>query len=188
MKFEYQKVTREKSKCLRRKFIEAFINKSHELYARIDGVSADEEVTDFEGYTESYLWSCLKSEYKVQADFYSMMNYLGKMEKEKVYAMWDVRPKKVIYPVKVNFYKHPYLDNFRTDDVIEIAPKELCEILLRDQHIDEKCSFIREICDTYLPDDVYIFDETFSWVMAITHEANENHDRCCFGKYSSEQV
>ena len=102
MKFEYQMVMREKSEYLRKKFIDSFINKSHELYALIDGVSADEEVTNFEGYMESYLWSCLKSEYKVKTDFYSMMNYLGKMEKEKVYAMWDVRPKKVIYPFKVN--------------------------------------------------------------------------------------
>ena len=180
MNYDYKKLSKEKADRLRLEFTEKFIDTSHRLYKYIDGVSADETKNWDEGYIESHLWSCLMEEYKRSSEFYSMMRALGKMEQEKVYAMWDVRPKKIIRPCEE--YVPQYLIYFRTDDVIEIAPKELCEMLLREHHIEERAKLIGDVCTRFLPEDLYVFDESLSWFMAFTHEefTVNNEQRLCF--------
>jgi hypothetical protein len=182
MNYDYKKLSKEKADLFRSGFISKYVDTSHELYKYIDGVSADETKNWDEGYIESHLWSCLKADCKRKTEFYSMMRELGKMEQKKVYVMWDVRPKKVIRPYEVKEYIPQYLSYFRTDDVIEIAPKELCEMLLREHHIEERAKLIGDVCTRFLPEDLYVFDESLSWFMALTHEefTVNNEQRLCF--------
>ena len=180
MNYDYKKLPKEKADLLRGEFTKKFIDTTHRLYKYIEGVSADEPKNG-DDYMESHLWSCLKKEYKRSTEFYSMMRALGKMEQEKVYAMWDVRPKKIIDPFGCRENIPQYMQFFRTDDVIEIAPKELCQMLLREHHIEENARLIGDICIRYLPEDLYVFDESLSWFMALTHEeftANNEHRLC----------
>lgn len=173
MNFNYKKLSQPMAQMLRAQFIDKFINKNHPLYNNIDGISADKDVQD--GYTHSHLWSCLKI--KQTAEFYSMMRELGKMNCPTVYAMWDVYPKNSFN----KGYVPEYLQFFRTDDIIELTPKELCEMLLREHHIEERASVIGDICTRYLPEDLYIFDYSLSWFMALTHEEiYTNNTRLCY--------
>ena len=61
--------------------------------------------------------------------------------------------------------------------MISIEPRELCEVLLHDHHIGE--DRIVDMSRYFLREDVYMFDETCTWYVALTHEEH-NQKRLCF--------
>lgn len=180
MKFEYTKLPADEAYTLRDKFIDTFVNTSCETYIKYIRDRKADDVVDGMGFLVSFLWCCLDRTNVRRVDFYSTVKHLQKMKNERVFVMWDIRPLKVIYPEWCRVREPDYLRNFRSDDVISIAPEELCEILLRDHHIE--AHRIGDVWLQFLPEDLYVFDETFTWLMAFTHEEYTTHNekRLCF--------
>lgn len=182
MYFDYTKIPEEKAYALRKKFIDTFVDTSHNLYVRcIRDIKANESVKA-EGLVVSFLWSCLQKDMAYKVDFYAAMRYLYRLKKEKVFVMWDIRPEKVVYPQEWQTYP-VYIPEceilMKSDEVISIEPKELCEVLLHDHHIEEHR--IGDISRYFLREDVYIFDETCTWYIALTHEEDTaRKKRLCF--------
>lgn len=182
MYFDYAKIPEEKAYALRENFIDAFVDTSHDLYVRcICDIKANETVKG-EGLIVSHLWSCLRKDSANKVDFYAAMRYLYQRKNEKVFVMWDIRPEKVVYPPEwpaVCTYTPECELLLKSDEVIAIEPKELCEVLLHDHHIEEHR--IGDISRYFLREDVYIFDETCTWYIALTHEEDALlKKRLCF--------
>ena len=178
MNFVFTKIPIEKAYALRGKFIDTFVDTSHDLYVKyVRDVRADDTVQ--EGLVVSFLWSCLKKNNARIVDFYDAMRYLHRLENEKVLVMWDIRPENVCpesgreYPACIP----PCEMVLKSDEMIAVEPKELCEVLLHDHHIDEHR--LGDISQNFLRDDVYIFDEACTWYIALTHEEHQEK-RLCF--------
>ena len=180
MHFDYTKVPKETAYALRSNFIDAFVDTSHELYVKyIRDLRADETVQG-EGFRVSFLWSCLRSGTADTVDFYAAMRYLYQLKNETVYVMWDIRPEKMIYPKSWSEYPSytpPCEILLKSDEMISIDPRELCEALLHDHHMEE--DRILDASRYFLRQDVYIFDETCAWYVALTHETHDQK-RLCF--------
>lgn len=72
--------------------------------------------------------------------------------KRRMFIMWDIHScERILIP---NYWKFPKTKIISTDAGIE--------------------SFKHD-----LPEDVYIFDDTFSWSVIYTHETDEKEDRYC---------
>jgi hypothetical protein len=69
---------------------------------------------------------------------------------QKVYVMWDLHSKERSYP------------NFRRDVEINVNSIDLLHGL------------------EFLPEDIYIFDDSFQWTMILTHEDTREETRACF--------
>ncbi|MBQ8408987.1 MAG: helix-turn-helix transcriptional regulator [Clostridia bacterium] len=177
--FSTWQIPKEKAYELRKKFIDAFVDTSHDLYVRyIRDLRAD-DIMQAEGLIVSHLWSCLKKSNAEIVDFYDAMCYLNQRQNEKVFVMWDIRPEKVIYPQSWSAYRTytpPCEILFKSDEIISIEPKELCEVLLHDHHMVE--DQIVDMSRYFLREDVYVFDETCTWYIALTHEEHNNKRLC----------
>lgn len=95
-----------------------------------------------------YLWDCL-IEYK--ATYFEEINkYRGILG--EVLVFWDIHSKdRILIP---EYWK------FGKDNVLKLSFEALMNNL------------------QYLPEDIYIFDESFKWTLVLTHEDN-NGDRIC---------
>jgi hypothetical protein len=180
MNFDYTKIPTEKAYALRKQFIDAFVDTSHELYVKyIRDVQAS-DIVQGEGLVLSHLWSCLHKSTAHVVDFYAAMRYLYRLKNETVYVMWDIRPEKIVYPKSWSDYPSytpPCEILLKSDEMISIDAKELCEVLLHDHHIAE--DRIVDMSRYFLREDVYIFDATCTWYIALTHEEH-NQKRLCF--------
>jgi len=184
MHFDYTKIPMDKAYELRKRFIDTFVDTSCEHYVKyIRDLKVNEPVNG-EGLIVSHLWSCLKKDNNYLVDFYSAMRYLYQRKNERVFVMWDIRPEKVVYPEHWPKFFKPYIPEYeilmKSDEVISVEPKELCEVLLHDHHMEEHR--IVDINRSFLREDVYVFDETFTWYIATTHEEYTTHNekRVCF--------
>jgi len=184
MYFDYTKIPMDKAYELRKRFIDTFVDTSCEHYVKyIRDLKVNEPVNG-EGLIVSHLWSCLKKDNNYLVDFYSAMRYLYQRKNERVFVMWDIRPEKVVYPEHWPKFFKPYIPEYeilmKSDEVISVEPKELCEVLLHDHHMEEHR--IVDINRSFLREDVYVFDETFTWYIATTHEEYTTHNekRVCF--------
>lgn len=180
MNFDYTKIPRENAYALRKKFIDAFVDTAGELYVKcIRDVQANDTVQG-KGLVLSHLWSCLHKGTAHVVDFYAAMRYLYQLENETVYVMWDIRPELIVYPKSWSDYPSytpPCEILLKSDEMISIEPRELCEVLLHDHHI--AVDQIVDMSRYFLREDVYIFDETCTWYVALTHEEH-NQKRLCF--------
>ena len=98
MNFDYIKIPTEKAYALRQKFIDTFVDTSHDLYVKYIRDLRASDTVQGEGLVVSFLWSCLHKSRGDIVDFYNAMRYLHRLENEKVYVMWDIRPENVICP------------------------------------------------------------------------------------------
>lgn len=183
MQFEYTKIPYEEAYLFRKKFIDTFVDTSKDSYIKyIKNLQAN-DIVKAEGFLVSYLWCCLKKNVAYKVDFYDAMRYLHRQKSERVFVMWDIRPSEIIYPEAwQNFstYTPPCELILKSDEVISITPKELCEVLIHD-HYAEACR-LRDIIECFLREDLYVFDETLSWHIALTHgeDSENNNNRLCF--------
>lgn len=98
-----------------------------------------------------YLWDCFNSLQLVSEDECSQ--YLNKFE--HFFIMWDINSKDYIYTP--NYWKYP------KEAVLKVSREDY-----------------EKIKDT-LPEDIYIFDESFTWSIVLTHETGYDDERyCCF--------
>ena len=180
MNFTYTKIPPKTACALRKKFIDTFVDTSHDLYVKyIRDMRADSTVKA-EGLVVSFLWSCLHKSNACIVDFYAAMRYLDQLKNEQVFVMWDIHPENVIYPPSWQAYPAytpPCEIVLKSDEIISVEPRELCEALLHDHQIEEHG--IGDINQYFLREDVYIFDETYTWYVALTHEEH-NQKRLCF--------
>lgn len=96
-----------------------------------------------------YLWNCLKNRETV-----SEKDALERASQaEKVLVMWDLNSKDMI--LVPNYWKYP------KSAVLELPGSKLESIL------------------PTLPEDVYFFDESFTWAVALTHEYSDKGRRYC---------
>lgn len=179
MDFKYTKLTSKKAYMLRNNFIKNFVDTSHQYYIKfIQNLKADDVLSGI-GFTISFMWNCLNKNNRRTVEFYSAIRYLYGLKKERVFVMWDIRPRKLTYPGDCHrFHTFTYECErlLKSDEVISIDPKELCEVLLHDNHIREH--WIMDISKFFLREDLYIFDETFTWYIATTHESkSSNYDK-----------
>ena len=107
-----------------------------------------------DGYCyNGYLWDFLKEKCVVSETF---CNYwLQALNNGFFYVFWDNHSKDKIWIQ--DYRKYP------KDSIIKVSWQEYCEQ--------------RE----YLPEDIYIFDETYEWSICMTHEWFDKGKRyCCF--------
>jgi len=178
MHFEYTKIPEEQAYALRKRFIDTFVDASNDLYVRYIRDLRANDTVNAEGFVVSFLWSCLKKNNAYKVDFYAAMRYLHQQKSEKVFVMWDIRPAKMIYPKAWQDYPTytPACELLlRSDEVISITPKELCEVLIHDHHIEMHS--LGDISEYFLREDVYVFDETCTWYIALTHEEVDTHNK-----------
>ena len=180
MNFDYTKIPTEKAYALRKQFVDAFVDTAGEQYVKYIRDLRAEDTVQGEGLVLSHLWSCLHKGTAHVVDFYAAMRYLYQLENETVYVMWDIRPELIVYPKSWSDYPSytpPCEILLKSDEMISIAPRELCEVLLHDHHIAE--DQIVDMSRYFLREDVYVFDETCTWYVALTHE-EYNQKRLCF--------
>ena len=174
MEYRYTEIPKEKAKKLREKFIESFVNTTNWQYEKlIRDVKADDIIKHYEGYMVSYLWCCLRDDIaKRWIRFEEAAELLKKINGE-AYIMWDIRTKEVIYPEKSPVEnKYPPYTNFDADTVLKAEIKEIYNIVTHDHN--------SKIWDQFLGEDVYVFDDTFKWYIAFTHEYEKDGMTMCY--------
>ena len=183
MYFDYIKIPADEAYTLRKCFIDNFVDTSHKLFVSCIRDLKATDTVKAEDYRVSFLWSCLKKNNNYMVDFYDAMRYLYRRYNDRVFVMWDIRAGNVIYPEEWKSYKS-YVPEceilMKSDEVIAVEPKELCDVLLHDHHIE--AHKIGDISRYFLREDVYVFDNTFTWYIALTHEecTADNKKRLCF--------
>lgn len=118
--------------------------------------SYEEQISKLHTYVDGecyvgYLWDYLKNASNIlEQDAIKMLSIVD----SKVYVMWDVHSKEhILIP---NYWKYP------KKAILLIDPNELL------------------MCLDTLPEDIYCFDGTFTWTIALTHEYIDSVRYCRF--------
>ena len=98
-----------------------------------------------------YLWDYLKEKSVVSETVCN--HWLQALNSHEFYLFWDNHSKDIIQIQ--DYWKFP------KDSVLKLSRQEYCE------HRD------------YLPEDIYLFDETFAWTICLTHEWLDKGKRYC---------
>lgn len=154
---EFEIVSNEIKDKLREMYIKRFINTESDHYKNY--IAILKEYPDGLCY-DGYLWDTLKADYdKVERTIEQAISYLH--NKNYVMVMWD------IYSIKrVNDHKILSCD-YPKGSIIKIDSNELCRYIE-----SEWCDF--HSSKGFLPEDIYIFDETMDWSVIFTHEGYDN--------------
>jgi len=153
---EYILVSDSEKIKLRDKFIRNFINTEHEHYKR-------HIVT----LKEDYLWAVLNEPYDlVVKKQENALAYLK--QKETVLVMWDIHHK--------NGLNDKIRLNNPQDAIISVKTDELCELIEYEWNTDYNSEnrYTTFLANRYLPEDIYIFDDTMKWCVIFTHEGDDN--------------
>lgn len=98
-----------------------------------------------------YLWDCLKQ--KNVASIQKCTNFLSDI-KNPIYVFWDIHSAdRILIP---NYWIYP------KKAVLQLMP----QIFLKIQ--------------AHLPEDIYIFDDSLTWTIVLTHEESKPGRRICF--------
>lgn len=101
-----------------------------------------------------YLWDCYNN-FLLQNEEKSDQ-YIS--QKQEIMIFWDIHSKeRIVIP---DYWKYP------KDAVIRIKGKDFAEI------------------KKMLPEDIYIFDKSYTWSIAYTHEVDDKQRRFCYFAYS----
>ena len=96
-----------------------------------------------------YMWDCFKN--YIITDEKKCLEFLT--QKNEYMVLWDINSRDYI---KIcDYWK------YSKDTVISLRSNELAEVL------------------STLPEDIYFFDETFTWTVVLTHETTEKGKRSC---------
>lgn len=98
-----------------------------------------------------YLWDCLITKHRISYQF--AVSFLESQHKE-IYVLWDVN--------SCDFIKIPNYWHFPKKQGLTLCAEDLKEVLPQ------------------LPEDCYFFDESFSWVVSLTHEEIKPQKRICY--------
>ncbi len=186
MEFEYKQLSREASAEIRQRFIDLFIDVEDESYVKyILPLKPDDIWVGHEDWhIVSYLWNSLKNEYRNKAKLSEITDYLQNLGDKEIYVMFDIRPKKHIYPDNEEDCKtltYPYTNLFSSDTVVKMSAAELSKVIINDVNATAYKQLI-------FGDDLYAFDESFQWFIATTHSfvlddnGCDTDEKICYGK------
>lgn len=139
---------------LKKDFAELLRQKYIEKYIDTTGTAYKEKILKIYKMSDGlcyigYLWDCFK-QYTL-ADEKECLKFLSK--KNEFMIFWDINSSDYI-KIK-NYWNYP------KDAIVQIGYTEFIEKL------------------STFPEDIYIFDETFSWTVVLTHETTEKGKRSC---------
>lgn len=173
--FQIEQLPKEKSLELRRKFIDLYVDVDDEKYVKYIRPVGSDDIWYGYGYIVSYLYACLKEEYRRKITLLSVLEQLKGMKNKSLFVMHDVRPKAHYYPDSCPIIAEPFTKYFSSDIVLKLTADKLLEILSHDLECDFK--------KRYFGEDLYVFDETLGWFIALTHDcfSDENEiERICY--------
>ncbi len=159
---DYSVVEQERADMLRHEFVEKYTDKTLPFYQKTLRMRQFFDGMCYMGY----IWEVLKKPYDMITRE-AALTLLG--NKAEVYVMWDIRTMKNV--AQKFQYKVP------KDRVIRTDGQSLAEQLRVDfASLAEPVSF--------LPEDIYVFDDSLSWFIAFTHEPDERGDIMCMTNLS----
>lgn len=150
----YTVVGRPANTLLRQRYTDRFIDTTLDHYE--EHIATLRQCEDGLCYA-GYLWVFIKGneKYQYERTMEQALSYL--LEKSQVYVMWDLFSKERIRLKKV------LTDNYPKDTVIAMAVDELCRTITSEWDVWDDTT-------RYLPEDIYIFDDSMQWTVIFTHE------------------
>ena len=159
---------------LREKFIEAFVDTSTERYKELAKVKPADTVYD--SCVVRYMYDTLYWDRTTVVPFSRALQTVA--EKNRVYSLWDIHPTviHIKYP-SLNGPKPHYLELYKTDTVIEWDADELAALLEKELGDYKTTDYLHNS----LPEDIYIFDDSFQWCVIFTHSPTREdyEERAC---------
>ena len=158
------------SRKIRDLFVNCFVDQTTERYKMI------KEIDSQSG--SLYLWDTLLKPFNTIVNYYSAINHLQNSS-NKVFLMMDIqRRNRGSEESEFNLYlkKHGY----EREAVFELPASEVAELY----RIDNEIHTSWMPSDLNLLEDIYVFDESFKWLIVFTHEQvdliDTNYHRLCF--------
>ena len=162
------------SRKIRDLFVNRFVDQTTERYKKIKEIDLRNDAV--------YLWDTLLKPFSTKVNYYSAINYLQNSS-NKVFLMMDIqRRNRGSEETQFNLYLKKH--NYNRESVFELPASEVAELYRIDNEIHT--SWLPS--DLNLLEDIYVFDESFKWLIVFTHEyvdqTDTNAHRICFSNLS----
>ena len=144
---------------IRANFINNFVDTTTDHYKKY--IATLKKYPDGMCY-DGYLWDSLKADYEIiEKTMEQAIDYL--IAKGDVFVMWDNYSNHRVFDNAILSYNYP------KKTIIQMNSAELCKYIKNEwgDYFNKK----------YLPDDIYIFDNSFNWYVIFTHEGHEKYDK-----------
>lgn len=153
-------IKKDNAKLLREIYIDTFVDTDKEYYK--DLIQTKKKVCIDGDCYSGYLWDCFINPKRISN--FALTDML--LKKTSVYVMWDIHS---CERINTEGYKKLFGVNrywlYDKDNILLIKPSILIEGL------------------KLLPEDIYIFDDTFEWSLCYTHELDsKNRDLLIFAE------
>ncbi len=158
----------DKGAALRARFIDAFVDTSTDYFRELIKVKPTDVVYTSDLIVNRYMWDILSPGSYTVVPYHRCIETIA--EKKRVYSLWDIRPRKVVYTKYPELWTTTprYLELYPSDVVIEWDTGELLSLLKVELE-----DYAATSLDITLPEDLYIFDDSFSWCVIFTHESTQ---------------
>ena len=158
------------SRKIRDLFVNSFVDQTTERYKKIKEVDSQ--------HYALYLWDTLLKPFSTKVNYYSAINHLQNSS-NKVFLMMDIQSiNKDSEESEFNLYLKKH--NYNRESVFELPASEVAELY----RIDNEINTSWRLSDLNLLEDIYVFDESFKWLIVFTHEQvdliDTNEYRLCF--------
>jgi hypothetical protein len=158
------------SRKIRDLFVNRFVDQTTERYKKIKEIDLRNDAV--------YLWDTLLKPFHTKVNYYSAINHLQNSS-NKVFLMMDIQSiNKGSEESEFNLYLKKH--NYNRESVFELPASEVAELYRIDNEIH--ASWLPS--DLNLLEDIYVFDESFKWLIVFTHEQvdliDTNGHRLCF--------
>ena len=158
------------SRKIRDLFVNSFVDQTTERYKKIKDIDSQN--------VSLYLWDTLLKPFSTKVNYYSAINHLQNSS-NKVFLMMDIqRRNRGSEETQFNLYLKKH--NYEREAVFELLASEVAELYCLDNEINMNW----RPSDLNLLEDIYVFDESFKWLIVFTHEyvdqTDTNAHRICF--------
>ena len=158
------------SRKIRELFVNSFVDQTTERYKMIEEIDSQ--------HYALYLWDTLLKPFSTKVNYYSAINHLQNSS-NKVFLMMDIqRRNRGSEETQFNLYLKKH--NYNRESVFELPASEVAELYRIDNEIHT--SWLPS--DLNLLEDIYVFDESFKWLIVFTHEQvdliDTNYHGLCF--------
>ena len=158
------------SRKIRNLFVNSFVDQTTERYKMIKEIDLQND--------SLYLWDTLLKPFSSMVNYESVIDHL-KNSSNKVLLMMDIqRINRYSEETEYNLYLKKH--NYKRESVFELLASEVAELYCLDNEINMNW----RPSDLNLLEDIYVFDESFKWLIVFTHEfvdqTDTNAHRICF--------
>lgn len=158
------------SRKIRDLFVNSFVDQTTERYKMIKEIDLQNDAL--------YLWETLLEPFSSTVNYYSAIDHLQNSS-NKVFLMMDIqRINRDSEETEFNLYLKKH--NCEREAVFELLASEVAELY----RIDNEINTSWRPSDLNLLEDIYVFDESFKWLIVFTHEQvdliDTNGHRLCF--------